>query len=132
MRPGLYMLTFFLVGLVACTKNKSDNFTEGDYTGTFQRITLSGSGPVSHVTLHLKNNSFSGTSDNARYPGICVGSWSLGERTLHFADGCAWTADFDWTLILDGDFTYEAHGNQLKLWRTFQGHTDVYELTRSQ
>jgi hypothetical protein len=43
-----------------------------------------------------------------------------------------WTADFDWTLILEGKFNYQLNGNHLKIWKTVGEVTDAYELEKAQ
>jgi len=130
MRSALFSLCCLLLVLTSCKKDQAGPVSDGDYTGTFQRISLTGSGAVSNVTLHLRSGSYSGSSDNARYPAICVGGWESSEGKLHFWDGCVFTADFDWTLILEGDFNYSIDGFHLKFWKTTGDHTDVYNLQR--
>ena len=130
MRTAVLSLLCLLLVLSSCKKDHTGPVSDGDYTGTFRRISLTGGGGVSHVTLHLRGGSYSGSSDNARYPAICVGGWEASDGKLHFWDGCIFTADFDATLILDGDFNYSVDGVRLKYWKTMGDHTDVYELQR--
>ena len=117
--------------LTACNKEKFEEEMEGHYTGTFQRISATGLYPSQSVILHLNNNSFSGSSDNARYPAICHGSWEAGASTVDFTNGCVFTADFDWTLILNGSYYYEKTGTHLKIWKKENEVTDTYELEKT-
>lgn len=130
MRTAVLSLLCLLLALTSCKKDHADPVSDGDYTGTFRRISLTGTGAASNVTLHLRGGSYSGSSDNARYPAICVGGWEASEGQLHFWDGCVFTADFDWTLILEGDFDYSISGSHLKFWKTAGDHTDVYDLKK--
>ena len=130
MRKWLFVL-FLLTGLLSCSKEQFEKQIEGSYTGTFQRISPAGSYSPQQVSLSLKDNSFAGQSTNARQPAICHGNWNAGYRTIRFNNGCLWTADFDWTLILEGEFKYEVNGTYLKMWKTVGEVTDTYELNKA-
>ena len=131
MRKWLFV-PVLLTALLACSKAEFEEKIEGNYTGIFQRISPTGFYPQRQVSVNLKNNSFSGQSDNARQPAICHGNWDAGYRTIHFDNRCVWTADFDWTLILDGEFKYELNGTHLRMWKTVGAVTDTYELDRTE
>lgn len=103
---------------IACNKSKENNTeTEngslsGRYIGIFYRT----GGDTANVALMFEANRFSGSSDKTKYPAICNGTFSLdkngGGFTFHVDNDCVWTADFDWSLILDGD--YELNFNTYK------------------
>jgi len=131
MRKWLF-IAVVLTGIGGCSKEKFEKEIEGNYSGTFQRVAPTGLYPQQQVSLNLKDNSYSGQSGNARQPAICHGNWKAGYRTITFDNGCAWTADFDWTLILDGEFKYELKGTHLKMWKTIGDVTDTYELDKAQ
>ena len=120
-----------IMGWSACNKERLGQQLEGSYQGTFHRSAPAVDYVIQNVTLHLNDNSFTGQSGNARYPAICHGSWEAGWNTVNFSNACAWTADFDWTLILDGEFEYEWDGTRLKIWKTMGDMTDVYELEKT-
>ena len=126
------LIYVLLTGLLGCSKEKFEKEIEGNYTGTFQRTSPAGLYPQQQVSLSLKDNSYSGQSSNARQPAICHGGWDAGYRTINFDNACIWTADFDWTLILDGEFKYELNGTHLKMWKTVGQVTDTYELYKAQ
>ena len=46
---------------------------------------------------------------------------------MTFENACVWTADFDWTLILWGDWTYTFNGNLLIMTKS---NGDKYTLTK--
>lgn len=113
----------------SCKKeNNQPPVPEGTYTGTFQRI----GGPVSNVTLTFSGNSWSGQSDTPQYPAICQGSYSSTiEGDIVFEQDCFWTANFDWSLILNGEFDFTLNGRDIELVKTYaSGMRDVYRLTR--
>ena len=80
----------------------------GTYIGTFERYH-----EKSDVNLTLSANKFSGTSSKDKFPAICTGSYTQFNDKLVFQDSCNWTADFDWSLILSGDYVYKYDGETL-------------------
>ena len=128
---NLFLALILVTGLLSCNKEKFEEEIEGNYTGTFQRVSPTGFYGPQQVSLHLKDNSFSGESANARNPAICHGSWEPGSSTINFKNACMWTADFDWTLILDGEFKYELNGMHLSMWKTTGEVIDRYELEKA-
>lgn len=125
-----------LLGLVffmgSCKKeNKTDAIAaipNGTYTGTFQRT----GGPVSNVTIMVSGSDWSGQSQTHQYPALCEGSYtSTVEGDIVFTNACAWTANFDWTLILGGEFDFTMSGRDIELVKGYSGGMqDVYKLTR--
>lgn len=124
----VYLLLTLTVITVACQKdNKDDTVTSvnGSYAGIFHRT---GMDSVS-VELTLNDGNFSGLSEKDHYPAICGGTYQLeDDNRIIFADSCAWTADFDWTLILDGTYTFNKESKKLKITRTNASVTDEYFL----
>jgi len=131
MRQLLTLFGFILI-LFACKKsnntNPAANELNGRYRGTFSR---SGMDTV-QVSFNFKTGlTFDGTGGALNYPAICGGSFQYGNNSLVVNDTCAWTANFDWTLIFDGNYTINFTGeNSVRIWRTNAGITDEYLLTR--
>jgi hypothetical protein len=126
---ALFLLAFLSLGFFGCEKEE-DPSVSGNFTGVFYRTSPNSTWTQSQVSLNLNANSFSGQSADARYPAICHGSWTAGEETIEFSNSCIWTADFDWTLILDGEYNYELNGDHLKIWKITGDKTDTYDLHR--
>ena len=104
---------------------------DGTYTGTFQRLSTAG-GKISKVTIHFSGNSWTGESEFAKYPALCYGTYKFnGSDSIHFGSDCAWTAEFDWSLILSQDYKIKVSGNNLEISRNYNGlFKDLYKLTR--
>jgi len=106
----LFILLFVIPAITACKKSQDtipgtgDEILSGRYMGTFYRTT----GDTVNVSLLFTDNIFSGSSDRTKYPAICNGTFSMQKNNdaykIQFNDNCIWTADFDWSLILDGDY----------------------------
>ena len=113
-----------IVFFTSCAEN-DDNFKpkiDGEYTGTFER-----GEQTSNVKLNFTNETYSGESETDRFPAICSGNFSISEDLIEFENICPWTADFDWTLILDDKWDYTLENNLLIITKS---NGDKYTLTK--
>jgi hypothetical protein len=120
-----------IVFLFACKKNNNDsssNNLSGRYRGTFNRTGMD----TAEVNILFKTaNSFEGTGGPLNYPSICGGNFQQSGSSLMVNDTCTWTANFDWTLIFDGNYNINFTGaNSVRIWRTNGAVTDEYLLNR--
>ncbi len=107
-----------------CTSN-TDTFTDrisGTYSGTFER-----NGESTPIQITFNNGSFNGQSSIEKFPAICSGIYTSNGDQITFTNNCIWTADFDWTLILSEEWTFER--NQMELTLT-KANGDTYRLIR--
>ena len=132
MKQFVALFSFVLV-LAACEKsnnndNPAANELYGRYRGTFNRTGMD----TANVSLYFKEAaSFEGTGGALNYPSICSGSFQVSGNSLVVNDTCAWTANFDWTLIFDGNYNINFTGeNSVRIWRTNGAVTDEYLLNR--
>ena len=131
MRQLLALFLFVLV-VSACKKNDDDSPAyelSGRFRGTFNR---SGNPDTAQVSFNFKPDmSFDGTGGASYYPAICAGSFQRNNNTLVVNDSCAWTANFDWSLIFDGNYNINfTSENSVRIWRTNGAVTDEYLLNR--
>jgi len=132
-------LSFILLAIVSLTlagcKDAFDPISDGDnvtYMGIFFR-----GGPLidplpSNVTLRFRDGVFEGTSTENNYPAICNGTYSIKGTKINFRNKCIFPANFDWGLILAGDFEYELKGDSLKIRRSYEGgNYDQYMLKKA-
>jgi len=101
---------------VYCHNGKEDvddKSIEGFYTGTFtvkyRDIVSSGT-----TVLELKDGRFINTGNYNRVPAGGSGTYSINNDKIIFNDENIWTANFDWNLILNGEYDYTFDGNRLK------------------
>jgi hypothetical protein len=133
MRQVIFLLGMVLI-ISACEKNNNDNNPPEDnsiygrYTGTFYRTGMD----TTSVQLGLlSTNKFEGSGARPLYPAICGGTFTFDGNTLSVNDTCSWTANFDWTLIFDGNYSVSFTGeNQVRIWRTSGSVTDEYILNK--
>jgi len=88
---------------------------DGTYGGTFTITNSSGATETGPVTFIFAGDRYSCTPQQHYLPpsgaGYCVSSG----RTLRLKDTIAHTAEFDWTLILNGEFSLTYDGVHLVL-----------------
>lgn len=132
LRAFLLVLSLALLSS-SCKKTGNENASpvkDGTYKGTFQRLTANG-GLIVNVSLNFKNGNWSGQGETSKYPALCHGRYQVEGDNINFINYCIWTAEFDWTLILEGDYKLSSIGNQLEISRDYNGaFLDVYKLTR--
>lgn len=129
---SLLILLFSFVSL-SCDRDDSNyltEFEEGQFEGEFIRSSPWGFYVPSDVSLTLRNGNFEGTSSRAKFPAICRGTYIVDGNEIHFQNECPWTAEFDWSLILSGTFTYQIVEGELYLFKgDHEGILDNYQLS---
>jgi len=117
----------------SCEEHEHDGtkLEDGMYTGTFNRSSPTGDYITANITITLEDGAFSGTSDVEKYPAIRNGTFSINEDKIDFEDACVWTADFDWTLILDSTFDITTEEDEIVLSRSYEGNVyDQYRISK--
>lgn len=101
---------------------------EGTFTVEYSNGGLSQSNPV---TVSFSDNTFASTVGENRFPAGGSGKYELGVNSIIFTDDNIWTADFDWNLVLNGEYSVIVSENIITL---TANKNDVgvytYELTR--
>ena len=127
-RPVIIFLISIL--MVSCESDKKDNLRiqDGTYTGTFQRqIAFGGGGDIVNVSLTFSSDTWTGQSERNKYPALCHGKYELIDQKIVFTNECAWTAEFDWSLILGGEYDFNIDGKLLTIIRDYcEPSTDTY------
>ena len=108
------VLSFSLL-FMSCNKDNSDTtISEGKYKGTFT-VTYNSGKQSGRTTLVLENGRFSCSGNPDRIPAGGSGTYSIDNGKITFVDENMWTADFDWGLILQGQYDYQFDGRNLKI-----------------
>jgi hypothetical protein len=132
--PLFICLMVLLLIISGCEEGEDVPLTklEGTYVGSFQRIVDNDPGPVSQVTLTFASNTWQGQSDTPRYPALCKGTYEIRGSKIIFENSCFFTADFDWSLILKGEFEVKHISNTVTFTKVYPGATtqiiDIYTL----
>jgi len=110
MKKLFYIITL-AAALSSCEKeNNAMNF-KGKYVGTFSTM-VNGKLQTTPAELNLASPNFA----LMKGPKTGNGTFKVEDKmNITFNDINVWTADFDWNLILNGTYTYEALGDRLIL-----------------
>jgi hypothetical protein len=137
MKKLIFIIWIVIISSTSCEKSHNDKIPDGVYTGTFQRQLAFGGGDIANVTFTFSSNTWTGQSDMPKYPALCHGTYTINKGKIIFTNDCIWTADFDGTLILGGEYTLNLNGNQLGFIRDDRGpsrdtYVDIYNLTKQE
>jgi hypothetical protein len=115
MRTIFLTLTIFSIAFLSgCDKDDLD-VKEGTYKGTFTVTYRSGTPQTGQTTLELKDGKYSCSGNSNRIPAGGSGTYSFDNGKITFSDENFWTAEFDWNLILNGQYDYTFNGKKLKI-----------------
>jgi hypothetical protein len=99
-----FLLSFLLI---SCEVNETEvQFEEGDYSGTFTLVESNGQVLTGKVDFSLNNNKYSVIPEQRYLPPAGAGTYSINGNTINLIDTAGHRADFDFTLILNGDFEF--------------------------
>ena len=124
MKQNILILIGLMFVILSCNNNDENPQTEinGEYVGIFERGENN-----SNVELTFNNGIWDGESEIVKFPALCNGTYSNSGNIITFENACPWTAEFDWTLILGGEWNYSLNGNSLILTNS---NGDKYTLTK--
>jgi len=133
---SLYIVILaLLIALSSCekAKNTTTAIPDGTYFGTFQRTGPDADGQIANVSLTFHSGVWFGESDLEKYPALCRGTYKVDGNKLIFINECAWTAEFDWSLILSGEYSFVLEGDSLTFSKEIANPTnsssvDIYKL----
>lgn len=134
------LLILSLIFLISCDKDEQTNrkIPDGVYIGTFQRELVWSDSDTANIILTFTSNQWSGSSDIVKYPALCHGTYLIVRDTIIFENECAWTTEFDWSLILGGKYVLKETGNNtIEFSRDYRSATadtyiDKYKIIRQE
>lgn len=130
MKSSLFFIILSYFVISCSPNNSSDIIFEGDFSGTFFRVNDNIRFQTAEVSLTFNNGTFEGVSNINEYPAICNGTFEVDEEEVTFTNDCVFTADFDWTYILDGSFEYQMVDDELRITKEYSSSTsDTYTLS---
>ena len=131
MKNTFYLSLFFCLALISCSDNAvSPKMLEGSYEGIFIMTCTDCTPQSTDVVLDFDNSQFTGSSNSRNLPAIGTGAFSIKENNIQFTNASFWTADFDWSLILDGNYKCTFKEETLQLERKLGKHTYTYQLKK--
>jgi hypothetical protein len=110
------ILFLFVILFWGCEESDTNvNFENGNYSGTFIITESDGQPQSGNVIFNFSNNSYSVVPEKLYLPPVGGGTFSINGNTIVLVDTAIHTAEFDWTLILNGSFELSYNGNILIL-----------------
>lgn len=110
------ILFLFVILFWGCEESDTNvNFENGNYSGTFTITESDGQPQSGNVIFNFSNNSYSVVPEKLYLPPVGGGTFSINGNTIMLVDTAIHTAEFDWTLILNGSFELSYNGNILIL-----------------
>lgn len=106
-----YILRLFTIALISltifsCQEEEPIGPTtlEGSYDGIFTVDYFDGGTFSNPVTITFNNGNYSSSSGENRRPAGGSGSYEITGNKIVFTDVNFWTAEFDWNLVLSGEY----------------------------
>lgn len=125
MKAKISILLFTLGLSLGCKKPyKVDVVNDGDYTGLLVVTNSVKSVPNTYpISASLKNGRFSITYKNTGKPTAGSGTYTFNKGLAVFVNEGAYTADFDWNMILNGEYEVLSNATDLTLKKKFKPAT---------
>lgn len=121
MKSKICHIVLIVIVLVtnSCTSNDDEPSTPnltGTYSGTFRVEYQNGETFSNPVEVSFMSENKYNSSGNDKYiPAGGSGTYEVNESIIDFKDINYWTANFDWNLILNGEYEYSLTSDQLTL-----------------
>lgn len=133
MKVQICILLFALILSFGCKKSKNvDILMDGNYTGVFVITNSVRSVPETRpIAIKLKEGKFNiapNANSNLK-PSGGKGTYTFKNGIAQFTDEGVWTADFDWGMILNGEYDIRSSGTELTLRRRNKAQTDIHPAT---
>jgi hypothetical protein len=135
----LLLFGFCWLSVLGCNKEGQNipKNIEGVYVGMLQRVRIWSDSDTAKISLTFSSGTWTGTSDKVKYPALCRGTYAIIGDSIIFENGCAWTAEFDWSLILSGKYGLKTDGNTIEISRdyclsTTDTFTDKYKIKKQE
>ena len=120
MKNGIYkimLIAILSLTFSSCNNDDDNNHNQslnGNYNGTFTVEYLNGDTFSNPVTVNFNDgNNYQSSGNNDYFPAGGSGTYEKSNSTIEFYDINYWTANFDWNLILGGEYDYSINGNKL-------------------
>ena len=128
-----------LLSCIGCQEDDLEytRIPDGTYIGTFVRDAVwTENEDIANISIIVSFDTWTGTSDIVKYPSLCNGTYSINRDKIVFKNNCVWTAEFDWSLILSGEyFIKKINDHSIEFHRDYRSATsdtyvDIYKLTK--
>jgi len=106
----LGLIPLYLILMLGCEDSSSQRLNVGTYSGEYKVFNNIGTSEENFTSgeteLTIDLNGYHLTENTYITPPFSAGQCSWTETTITFQDTVVHTAEFDWTLIIGGTYTY--------------------------
>nr|WP_276901359.1 hypothetical protein [Pedobacter kyonggii] len=133
MKVQICIFLFALILSLGCKKSTNvDVLLDGNYTGVLVITNSIKSVPETRpITISLQDGKFNiaPSTDVNLKPSGGKGTYTFKKGIGYFTDEGVWTADFDWNMILTGEYDIRSSGIDLTLRKRFNVKTSLSPAT---
>ncbi|MBT2563955.1 hypothetical protein J7E50_20640 [Pedobacter sp. ISL-68] len=133
MKVQICIFLFALILSLGCKKSTTvDVLLDGNYTGVLVITNSVRSVPITRpISISLQDGKFNITlsADANLKPSGGKGTYNFKNGVGYFTDEGIRTADFDWNMILNGEYDIRSSGVDLTLRKRFTAKTDFSPAT---
>lgn len=110
----LFIICVLSLVFTSCNKDEvPSNRINGTYSGTFTVEYLNGDFFTNPVMIKFTGVNYQSSGSSDYFPAGGNGTYERSNSTINFYDENYWTANFDWNLILSGEYDYSISDNEL-------------------
>lgn len=133
MKVQICIFLFVLILSLGCKKSAYvDILQNGNYTGVLVITNSALSVPaIRPISISLQDGKFNimPSADANLKPSGGKGTYTFKNSIGYFEDAGIWTADFDWNMILNGEYNIRSSGVDLTLKKRFNTKTEFSSAT---
>ncbi|UKT62347.1 hypothetical protein [Pedobacter mucosus] len=131
MKTSIYLFLFTIAFLLSCKKSNSTiDIKDGNYSGILKVTTnIKPAATTYPIFISFNQGKFLINPDLTRKPVGGSGTYSTDNSIVSFIDTNVYTADFDWNLILTGEYDIDSSGDDLTLTKRFPKSQNVDPAT---
>ena len=117
-----------IVFMLSCNSNPTTTtITDGTFKGIFTVNYENGETVSNPVSITFSDGNYTCSSGPNRIPAGGSGTYKITDGVVTFNDENFWTADFDWGLILDGDYQLESKDGSIILSKEKKSSEAIYQ-----
>lgn len=130
MKNLILIIVLFIAAQSCKNGNEVESNLSGTYQGTFIRSSMTAKYMPAEVTITFTEKGYTGTSNIIKYPAIGSGTYKIIGDTIKFLGNGYWTADFDWSLIMSGDYILTKEGSEIIIQKDYKDSNKTFDTYR--
>jgi hypothetical protein len=129
MKNWVLVLLFVFTNSMPSFSQGVKSIQPGEYKGKF-KVVMHDKTERGITKVLFTPDRYSCEGNDQRLPAGGSGTYTIKGNKILFFDENMWTADFDWNLILNGEYDFDYDGKKLKLITIRNGRRYEYDLKK--